>query len=285
MTRALLIVFVIGFFAAVYTAMVFVAAIEPPKHYSNLTPADFGKKFQNLTMVTQDGLALAGWLVPCPKTKAAVIIGHGYPYDKGSRLSSTIFLSQKYNLVYFDFRSFGQSEGRVTTFGIREKQDVDDVLRYINQHYHFEPIGMLGYSFSAAVFIQAHPQMVKAMVLDSPFMSMQAMSEQAYRWLPGPAKWPFIQLSKWYCRWFLNVDFDEASALAAVGQVHTPVLFIHGQKDKQVPLQQSEKLYAACGSNNKQLWVMPNAGHQDRNQQTQQVYEEKITAFFDQWLK
>ncbi len=285
MTRWILIVLVGTFFAVVYAAMVFVAVIEPPKHYSDLTPADFGKKYQDLTMVTKDGLALAGWLVPCPKSKAVVVIGHGYPYDKGSMLATTLFLNQKYNLVYFDFRSFGKSEGRVTTFGIKEKQDVAAVLNYLKKRFHFQPVGLLGYSFSAAVFLQAHPPEAKAMVLDSPFVSLQAMSERAYRWLPGPTKWPFIKLSKLYGRWFLGVDFDEASALAGAGQVKAPVLFIHGQKDKQVPPQDSQKLYAACGSKIKQLWIMPGAGHDHRDKQTQQQYEEKVSAFFEQWMK
>ena len=53
-----------------------------------------------------------------------MIVLHGYPYDKGNALGVTPFLHDEFDLVLFDFRYFGASEGTSTTVGHRERLDV-----------------------------------------------------------------------------------------------------------------------------------------------------------------
>jgi len=40
---------------------------------------------------------------------------HGYPMDKGNIFGMVSFLAKKYNLLLFDFRAMGKSEGFFTT--------------------------------------------------------------------------------------------------------------------------------------------------------------------------
>lgn len=61
-------------------------AVHPPKYLSNQKPSDFGWEFEDITLTTSDNLKLAGWFVPAKKeeTKSAIILLHGYPFDKGN---------------------------------------------------------------------------------------------------------------------------------------------------------------------------------------------------------
>jgi pimeloyl-ACP methyl ester carboxylesterase len=286
MIRWFLVSTLVVFFAAVWAALVFVVAIKPEKIQSSLTPADYQVNYERLTLYTEDGLMLAGWLVPHNHSRAVIVIGHGYPFDKGAMLDQTIFLHQYFNLLYFDFRYFGESQGRYTTFGVKEKLDVKAVSDYIKQRSNLDAqqIGWLGYSFSAAAFIQANPDLARAMVLDSSFLSMREMAKGAYRWLPGPLKWPMTTLTTWYGHWWTGLDLDQASPLAHIAALTMPVLFLHGRADREMPFGHTVKLAARCTSQHKQLILLESAGHGINDANRRQVYREQVLAFFQHWL-
>ncbi len=62
-------------------------------------------------------------------------------------------------------------------------------------------------------------------------------------------------------------------------QIHTPVLFIHGQSDGWIPPKHSMELYAATGGR-ADLWIVPDAGHVDLPLR----YDELSSRVFE-WLE
>lgn len=42
---------------------------------------------------------------------AGIVVGHGYPFDKAYILNYALFLHGRFNLLFVDFRYFGESEG------------------------------------------------------------------------------------------------------------------------------------------------------------------------------
>ncbi len=285
--RVILVITVLALVAAVYAAAVFVVALMPARVHSPATPKTFGCEYERVTLTTADGLELTGWFIPTTRTTAAVVVGHGYPFDKGNILPATAFLLGRFNCLYFDFRAFGESQGRFTTFGYDERQDVDAVMAYLKTRPEVDAarIGQFGFSLSAAVFIQAHHPDVKALVADSPFQDLETMIRDAYRWAPGPLKWPFVQLSKLYGLVFLNRRMEEASALREVRSLTCPVLFIHGEADRQVPAWHSRALYDACPAAAKEYWLVPGADHGQAALAERTAYQERVLAFFRRHLE
>ena len=46
-------------------------------------------EYENVTLKTSDGIELDAWYVPSHKdTNKPIVVLHGYPYDKGKRLSN-----------------------------------------------------------------------------------------------------------------------------------------------------------------------------------------------------
>lgn len=285
--RVFLIVSLLALAAAVYAAGVFAVAVMPGRAHSPATPKTLGHEYERVTLTTDDGLELAGWFVPSTRTAAAVVVGHGYPFDKGNILPATAFLLGRYNCLYFDFRAFGESQGRFTTFGCDERQDVDAAMAYLRTRPEVDPerIGQYGFSLSAAVFIQAHHPAVKALVADSPFLDLETMLQDAYRWAPGPLKWPFVQLTKFYGRIFLNRRIGDASAFKEAARLRCPVLFIHGEDDRQIPAWHSRKLYEACPAAAKEYWLVPGADHGEAMSAQRTAYQERVLGFFQRHLE
>src|SRR5688500_14136630 len=93
-------------------------AIHPPKYVDPRTPGDLGWEFERIAFRAEDGPTLRGWYVPAEGTAAgrsAIVVLHGYPFDKGNVLGVTQFLHREYDLLLFDSRYFGESEGDFTT--------------------------------------------------------------------------------------------------------------------------------------------------------------------------
>ena len=68
--------------------------------------------YQDVSFRTADGLTLRGWHIPSVKTTGKnLILLHGYPADKGNILPALAFLHEDFNLLLFDFRYLGKSEG------------------------------------------------------------------------------------------------------------------------------------------------------------------------------
>lgn len=54
---------------------------------------------------------------------------------------------------------------------------------------------------------------------------------------------------------------DDLNAIRQMSTLEKPCLFIHGEADESVPSHDSEELYEACASMDKELRIIPNTGH------------------------
>ncbi len=62
-----------------------------------------------------------------------------------------------------------------------------------------------------------------------------------------------------------------------------PILFIHGENDSYLPVDQSRMLYALAGQP-KWLWIAPDARHNQAVVRHPEQYERRTTAFFTRHL-
>ena len=66
-----------------------------------------------------------------------------------------------------------------------------------------------------------------------------------------------------------------------VREITTPVLIIHGEYDTLVPLEEAETLIEQIGSDEKELFVIPGANHNDIMFVGLKQYFEVIKKFID----
>ena len=157
-----------------------ILGVHPPRLKTDDDPQRYGLDYEPVSFQTADGLTLRGWFIPADSTTlgpslheemawntcATILVGHGYPFDKANILRHALFLHPRFNLLLFDFRYFGESDGAYTTAGLLEVGDVQAAVEYVKSRDDVDPkrIGAMGFSMSASEFILTrHPDVLQAL--------------------------------------------------------------------------------------------------------------------------
>ncbi|MBI3286435.1 MAG: alpha/beta fold hydrolase, partial [Chloroflexi bacterium] len=155
--------------------------VHPEREVLSSTPADNGLDYEEVVLITEDGLALRAWYLP-GTNGAAIIVQHGYG---GSRqrmlLEASMLHKHGYGVLLFDWRGHGESEGGLVTFGYYEIRDAQAALAWLQNRPEVDSdrMGVLGDSMGAVALLYAAARMpeIKAVVAISPFPSLMAEVE------------------------------------------------------------------------------------------------------------
>jgi pimeloyl-ACP methyl ester carboxylesterase len=217
----------------------------------------------------KDGSLLTATLIYNPKPSGTTIIYcHGITTSRwdvlrGGRLDS--LLNRGFNILTFDQRAHGQSEGDYPTYGFLEKYDLDQWVDTVAATFPNGTIGVEGISMGAATAVlhaaEVNPdkestKKVSFYIFDSPYSDLERLL--AYR-LNKDYNLPNIKLN------LLNLpigDFDIAkvSPVKVAGRIDVPVLFIHGLADDYIPANMTRELYQAVRSK-KMMLLIPKVAH------------------------
>jgi alpha-beta hydrolase superfamily lysophospholipase len=252
-------------------------------------PADLGLMYEPVTFPSRDGLRLGGWFVPAADPVHGTVIfchGHAGSLDPDLRYVPA-FQQHGYNVLQFDFRAHGRSEGQHVSMGYYEQSDLLGAVDHL-QERGIKRVGVLGFSLGGAVAISTAAQCptIVAVVSDGGFARILPTLERGLqqRGVPG---WLARSLAPIIVRIAgrrLGCDLQAADPLRWIHQISPrSVLFIHGGQDTYVPQAEIEQLYAAAG-NPKALWIVPEAEHRRVDQARPEEYMARVLGFFDQSL-
>ena len=236
---------------AVFLALSLVSfwlAVRPPRMTIPLAPADFKLEVEEVAITTNDGLRLSAWLIARPGAPAIVLL-HGYPAEKADMLPLAAALARRFTVLLVDLRYFGRSEGRVTTLGFRERQDLRRVVDVLAAR-GFDRVGVFGLSLGGAIAITAAAEepRIGAVAAYSPFADLRALAHELYAWM-GPLRYPFVGLMRLWSLLFLGADVTAAPPVAAAARLSIPVYLIASRDDEQIPFRHAELLRDALAAN------------------------------------
>ena len=257
-------------------------SIRPQKIITNLVPSDLGLEYEEVDFNSTDEVKLSGWFIPNNKTKKTIIVMHGYPADKANLLGIAEFLAKDFNVFLFDFRSFGQSEGKFTTVGYLEKNDLLGAIKYLEKEKNITNIGLYGFSLGGAVALMSSHENVKAIVTDSTYAKLSHMVEHMYR-IFLVFKYPLYYLTKLYGILFLNINVDNINPVDNIKNIKVPILLIHAEKDSQIPVSEAYLLHDA--NKKTELWIVENADHGMGHAVNPARYEKRVIEFFNESIK
>jgi len=239
--------------------------------------------------------------------KGLVIFAHEFGMDRWSHSRYTRALRQAgYDVFAFDFRGHGQSppESGYKPRQFPSDREVDDMLGaiafaevHLRQTGREVQVGILGVSRGggAAILASIDVPSVRAVAVDGAFSSDRVLQFLIRRWASIFVKLRFTYeappLFYWrLVRWFILSRAESrfgcrfpsvCKALRRLDQ--TATLFIHGERDTFVPLEQAQWLYLhACEP--KYLWTVPRARHNQSVARQPAEYGRKLAAFFDRHL-
>jgi alpha-beta hydrolase superfamily lysophospholipase len=262
------------------------AALHPLHTVPGRTPAAFGLDFQVVRFRTADGLLLAGWIVPHPDAHANLIFCHGHGRNRGhgNALLPTIH-ALKMNVLSFDFRGHGDSEGHTSTFGAREVGDLVAAAQYLRGRFPGKPLFLVGVSLGADVSLQALPLLpdVRGVWSEGAFARLDRVVANEFSYLPSCLGKPLLAL--YHALGWLDCGLCVAAVnpVESIRDVTVPIFFCHGRKDELVPLQEGESLYEAYHGPRWQWWVA-GAAHYRVRQGNHDEYLRRLRSFLQERL-
>ena len=254
------------------------------------TPADFGLHYVDVSFPSRDGLMLGGWWLEAGDDNPVIVVVHG---SEGNRAHpaermlgiATDLVSYSYNVLMFDMRGHGESEGEHISAGYYEKNDVLGAIDYIRQRDIDSKIGVLGFSMGAATSLMAVAESgeIDAVVADCPYADIVSIIESEFSKRSNLPKF-FIPIILFMARNIYAVDFAAIMPEEAVREISVPVFIIHGEQDDMVPVQHAYRLKEASQNPRSKLWIVPEAQHGDSYLMRPAEYKEQVTSFFDEAL-
>lgn len=232
-------------------------------------PRDIGLNFEEVFFETLDGVNLHGWFVPA-ESDTTLIWFHGNAGNISHRLENLLLLhrSLNINIFIFDYRGYGRSEGSPSEEGMY--LDAQAALNHISSRQMEIPTRRLvffGRSLGSAIAVElATSHQVHAIILESPFTSIQDMARQAYPYLPSR---------------LLVLPFQSRfDSLSKIGRVNSPVMVIHGDIDNIVPYKVGRRLYSAANVP-KRFYTVFGGGHSNTYDIGGGAYLEALKSFID----
>jgi len=206
-----------------------------------------GTGIEAVTVTTEDGLELVHWYRP-PATPGGpvIVMFHGNAGHIGDRVPKYwALLKAGFGVFFAEYRGYGGNPGSPTEAGLTA--DGLSVMTYLGaQGIAPARIVLYGESLGTGVAIKLAAELpVAGLVLEAPPGSIAELAQAHYWYVP--AKW--LLLDPW-------------NAIDLMERVTAPLLLLHGEADRVVPIRFGRRVYEAAGEEKEALFL-PMGGHAD----------------------
>jgi fermentation-respiration switch protein FrsA (DUF1100 family) len=199
-------------------------------------------EMQPVTLETEDGLKLLGWY-RAVEGQPVVVYFHGNAGNIGARgFKVRPYLDAGFGVLLVSYRGYGGNRGSPTEEGLYA--DGRAALNFLEfQGVAPERTVLYGESLGTGVAVQLASELapenpVAAVVLEAPLTSVGDVAAHHYPFVPA--------------RWLVKDHFDSAAKIAGV---EAPVLIIHGEKDRTIPVKFGRMLFEAAAEPKESRWL------------------------------
>lgn len=198
-------------------------------------PSYLGLSVQRVEFPTEDGLTIVSWIIPAAEDSTGLwlLICHGNAgnLSEFGRPAHYAGLGQLgLNLLAFDYRGYGESEGLPTEAGLYK--DAQAAYRYLRETLGVpaERIVVFGHSLGSAVAIDLVSRVsAGGLIVEGALTSAVERGQELY---------PFIPV-----RWIAASRYP---SIEKISKVTVPKLFLHARGDEVIPLAHGRRLYEAA---------------------------------------
>ena len=233
------------------------------------SPGRLGMAFEDVRIKAADGPRLHAWYVPAEgEAIGAALFCHGNAGNISHRVDTIRVLHELgLNVLIFDYRGYGRSEGRPTEKGVY--LDAEAAWRYLTEQLGQPPERIVLHGRSLGGSVAAHlarDHKPAALVVESTFYDITELGAELYPWLP--------------VRWISRLKFKTADYVAAAT---CPVMVIHSRNDDLIPIHHGRKVFDAAPEPKRFLEIR--GGHNDGFYLSRSTYVPALREFLAEHLK
>ena len=221
-------------------------------------PPSLGLPVEQVRFASGDGTTLVAWIIRTDAAAPWLLICHGNGgniADAGRPQHYAGLRATGLNLLAFDYRGYGESEGTPDEAGLYE--DAEAAYRLLRDSLAVPPerIVLFGHSLGSAVAVELARRVPAAgLVLDGALTSVPDRAQEIYRFVP--------------VRWIARSRYASRDK---IGRLTLPKLFLHAEHDEVIPIAHGRRLFAAAPEPKR--FVALAGGHGD-------AFERDSTAYF-----
>ncbi len=195
------------------------------------TPNDIRMEYEDVTMKTPDGLNLNAWFIPAKSPTGTVLFCHGNGGNISYSLDVVETLTRlNLNVLLFDYRGYGKSEGNPTENGTYT--DAETAYQWLvkDKNIPEKDIIIMGRSLGAAIAANlAKNHNPRLLILESGFSSTPDLAAKQYPIFP-------VRL---LCRYkYKTAEY--------VKDIRCPLLVIHSTEDEIIPYSNGKKIFTSA---------------------------------------
>ena len=201
---------------------------------------------REVMLSTEDGLSLLSWYLPARPGRPVIAYFHGNGGHIGYRAQRLLrFAREGYGVLMPEYRGYGGNPGAPSETGFYA--DGRAALAFLDHEaIAATRLVLYGESLGSGVAVElAVRHEIAGLILEAPFTSVAEVAQ---------CHFPFVPAAR--------LVTDRFDSLSRIGRVRAPILVLHGEGDRVVPVRFGRALLDAAPGP-KEGWFAPEAGHED----------------------
>jgi fermentation-respiration switch protein FrsA (DUF1100 family) len=241
------------------------------------SPEKMGLEYEPVSFQAPDGPRLSGWFFPATtRARGTVLHLHGNAGNMTGHFQHVAWLpAAGWNVLCFDYRGYGQSQGTVTREGTH--RDAHAALDYLLARPDIDNrrVVAFGQSLGAAIgsVLTAERPEIRGLAIDGGFDSYRRIATWHIRHNPL-----LVCVAWWVPAILMSNGHDPIDYIDRISP--RPILIMHGTSDEIVPVHMAERLYAVAREP-KQLWIIDGADHYDALRDHADEARARLLKFFE----
>lgn len=261
----------------------------PRGEVGTVNPGDWDLPFEDVEFKTSNDFTVKGWFVDNEESSRAVILAPGKGGNKWDVLKEAPvkhLYDNDFDVLLFDPRSTGESEGDRYGFGYFESQDIANAVKFLKEQKEVTRVGVWGGSAgaSAAIIAGLESTGIDAIVADSPYANLKIAASNYGREEEDKVMQVFFPFYMGVARFSLNFDvYGKTNLVERVHDLEVPLFLIHGLEDRALGPVNSQLIYENAGGP-KRMWLVEGAWHLGAHEIYPEEYQRRVSSFFETYL-
>lgn len=236
--------------------------------------------------IEHDGLRLYGEYFDYGSDRCVIIVPGRCECLMYSYYFAPAYQKAGMNILVIDSRAHGKSDGKYSTIGVKESEDIRQWVKLLEEQFGIREIYFHGICVgtSSALFLMEKedcPKSVKGLVTEGCYVSFRE-TFRTHMIADKRPLFPVLDLVMLHIWRHTGTNVYWKKPIRSVKKIKQRVLFLFGEKDIFSLPEKSKKLFAACASEDKKLVWFDKGGHSHLRINNTEKYDDTIIEFVNQ---